>query len=461
MKPERTWQEQGVILITTLLLITLLMAVSMSGLGLSRSDFLGARNLLTATQALWIARAGAEVGKNWLEANLPGAVFPVSLGPVALADGSYTVTIQTLGNGAYRVTAIGSGSENSRRVVEEVVRLPDFAPAGVVTSDKDGLHPDFDDGSGGVGRRIPDFNVDGRNHGLDGALSALCPAVAPFAVTQAAAQNDLSNAVGTLKQEIVTRANSFCLANGDNAAGICTPGLFWVRGATALPRFQTGVCTVSTPSCFLNLDLTAAALRATALPPAAHLPPAPDNRGPFIASGASFVMSLNAAQQTRLQTAVNDMLQRLAELPENAIVSLASSIHSGNYTYGSTTEPAIVRFEEGDGALDIDNGAIVDGAGVLVIPRVVRLGNATLNWRGIILVTGSGDLRVEDAAACGQALGSVLVHDDATPDRKLDLDKVQKTGGCAPFSLSYSCEAVTRALTTLMRTVSWVEKYGA
>lgn len=103
----------------------------------------------------------------------------------------------------------------------------------------------------------------------------------------------------------------------------------------------------------------------------------------------------------------------------------------------------------------------MNGAGVLLIPRVVRLLNATLNWQGIVLVVGDGDLRIEDPAACGQVLGAVVVRDDAAPDRKLDLDKVERGAGCAPFAVNYSCEAVTRALTVLMRTVSWTEKFGA
>ena len=234
--------EAGIVLITTLLLISLLMAIGASGLVLSRTDLLISQNLLTGMQALWLARAGTEIGKNWLETNLPVTPLPFTLGPAELANGTYTVSIAALGNRAYRLTAVGLGPEGSRRVVEEVVRLPDFTPAGAVTSDGDGLHPDFNDDSGGVGRRIPDFSVDGRNHAPDGTLSALCPGVSPFAATQVAAQNDLSTAADTLKREVVTRANSFCQANGSDAAGTCTPGLFWVRGSAGLPRF------LSTPS---------------------------------------------------------------------------------------------------------------------------------------------------------------------------------------------------------------------
>ena len=51
---------------------------------------------------------------------------------------------QALGAGLYRLTGAGAGPDESRRVVEEIVRLPDLA-TGVITSDRDGLHPDFDD----------------------------------------------------------------------------------------------------------------------------------------------------------------------------------------------------------------------------------------------------------------------------------------------------------------------------
>lgn len=459
-KNNRT--EDGMILITTLLLIVLLIAVGVSGLSLSRSDLLVSRNLLTGTQALWTARAGIEHGKNWLEMNLPGATFPIELDPTALENGDYTVTIETLGNGAYRLTSIGTGPEESRRVVEEIVRFPDFTPLGVITSDGDGLHSDFDDGGGGLGRRIPDFNVDGRNHAMDGLLSPLCPSLSPFAVSQAVARSDLDNAANTLKRELVTRANGFCHADGSNASGTCSPGLSWVRGAAVFPRFQTGSCVATDPTCFLNLDLGNAALRALAVPPETHLPPEPDNRGPFTtgSSALPFVRLLSSVEHSRLQTAVNDMSLRVAELPEEKVSHISSGLYGGRYTYGSLTSPAVVRVDEGVGTIDLDGGAVIDGTGVLLIPRVVRLGNATLNWKGVIVIMGAGDLRIEDASACGQVLGSVIVHDDGTLDRKLDLDLVQRGGGCPPFAISYSCEAVTRALTALMRTVSWIEKYG-
>ena len=452
--------EAGVVLVITLLLIMLLMVVAASGLGLSRSDLLVSRNLLTGVQALWTSRAGIEVGKNWLEANLPEAAFPVTLGPAVVGDGTYSVSIETLGNGDYRLTSIGVGPEESRRVVEEIVRLPDFAPRGVITSDGDGLHPDFDDGSGGIGRRIPDFTVDGRNHAANGALSSLCPSLSPFAASQAVALNDLANAADLLKRDIVTRANAFCLADGGDAGGPCLPGLFWVRGAGTLPRFQAGSCVATDPACFLNLDLGNAALRALAFPPDEHLPLVPDDRGPFTTGSNPLVHLLTASEQGRLQTALHEIVLSVDELPEEKVSHISSSLHGGTYSYGSSMDPVVVRIDEGAGAIDLDGGVMVEGTGILLIPRVVRLSNATLNWKGLIVLTDAGDLRIENAPVCGQVLGAMVVHDDAALDRKLDFDKAQ-LDGCAPLSIGYSCEAVTRALTVLMRTVSWIEKYGA
>jgi len=455
--------EAGVVLITTLLLITLLLAVAAGALMLSRTDLLISRNLLTGAQALWLAQTGSEMGKNWLEENLAGALLPMTLGPEELAAGTYTVRIATLGNAEYQLTASGAAAEGSRRVVEEIVRLPDFTPDGVVTSDGDGLHPDFDDHSGGVGRRIPDFSVDGRNHAPDGTLSARCPGISPFATTQAVARDDLIAAANTLKQEIVTRANSFCQADGSSLAGSCTPGLAWVRGTGAAPRFTTGPCATTTPSCFLNLDLSAPALRADGFPVSVHLPTAPENHGPFapLPGAASFVLLLSAAERVRLHTAVDDILQGTAELPENKVLHISHSLGGGSYTYGTWDEPKVTRIEDGTDALDMSDGAEVNGAGVLIIPRVVRLGNVRFNWQGLVLVVGGGDLRVEEAHACGHILGAVVVRDDAAPDRKLDLDLVQRSGGCPPLAVNYSCETVSRALTLLMRTVSWTEKFGA
>ncbi len=177
------------------------------------------------------------MGKNWLGYKLPGAAFPIAIGPEALHDGQY------------RITAVGEGHDASRRVVEEVVHIPQFTPLGVVTSVGDGLHPEFTDtasSASGSGHRIRDFSIDGRNHVSGGTPSPLCPDIAPFAVSQAEAQTNLINALNSLKQKIVRRANRFCHADGRSSAfGSCTPGLAWVRGPAPLPRFVARHCSES------------------------------------------------------------------------------------------------------------------------------------------------------------------------------------------------------------------------
>ena len=120
--------ERGVVLLTTLLLMTLLAAIGSSRTILSRVDLFISQNLRSGVQAFWLAQAGAEVGKNWLEANVSGETFPVTLGPQALGEGTYTVRIEELDARRYRITATGVGAEASRRVVEEVIALPRLRP---------------------------------------------------------------------------------------------------------------------------------------------------------------------------------------------------------------------------------------------------------------------------------------------------------------------------------------------
>jgi hypothetical protein len=443
--------------------MVLLLFIGVGGLALSRTDVMIARNLLSGVQTLWVARAGAQVGRNWLETSFSPGALPVTMGPTVFANGTYTVEVVNLSDGLYRFTSTGHGPEGSRRVIEEVVHVPDFVPAGAVTNDGDGLHADFDDHGTGAGRRIPGFSIDGRNHASDGSLSADCPAVVPFATTQAAAHADLFAALTTLKREVVIRANTFCLASGGSTVdGTCTPGLSWIRGTAALPRFQSDPCAATDPTCFINLDLAQAALRATALPPASHLPAAPQNRGPLTpapTTTAPIVKLLTVSEQTRLQTALDEITQRVAALPSVSTLQITADITSGTHTYGTPEVPKVTVVEDGTGALEISGRAIVNGAGVLLVPRVVQLRNATLNWRGMVVIVDDGDLRIGDVAACGQITGSVVIRDDATLDQKFDLDLVEATALCSPFAVNYSCEATTRALALLARTVSWTEKF--
>ncbi len=454
-------------MLTTLILMALLAAIGGSRTLLSRVDLFISHNLRSGVQAFWLAQAGAEVGKNWLEANLPGETFPLTLGPQALGEGTYTVRIEELSARRYRITATGTGSEASRRVVEEVVSLPPFMPLGAVSSLGAGLQPDFTDPTTspiGSGHRIPDFSIDGRNHALDGGMSPRCPDIAPFAVHQIQAQTDLINAQNSLKQRIVTRANRFCRADGGSTAfGVCTPGLAWVRGPALLPRFAPQPCGPEEQACFLRLDLSAAVLRAAAQPAHIHLPATPDDRGPFTPSSATtpFAYLLAAEEQHQLQTALVEIQQQIARLPLEQIVEIAHSIGSSSHTYGTAAQPRITQIQDRPSPLWMHNSARVTGAGILIIPRVVLLNNVTFQWQGIVVIVDDGDLRAVGPNVCGQILGAVLVQDNGTPGQKLDFDRVRRSSACAPLAVNYSCEAVTRALVLLQRTVSWTEQFDA
>ena len=117
-------QQRGFIFISTLLLMSLLIPLSLSALTRLQTDLHISRNLLSSLQALWIARAGVAVGKDWLENSGPQTAFPVSLGPHPFADGSYNVSIDRLGGGRYRVSALGQGADATRRRIEEIVHIP-------------------------------------------------------------------------------------------------------------------------------------------------------------------------------------------------------------------------------------------------------------------------------------------------------------------------------------------------
>lgn len=458
--------QHGVALLATLLITALLVAAAAGGAIVSRIDLFISGNLRSGVQAFWLARAGAESGKNWLENNLAGATFPITIGPRRLGEGSLTVRIDAPAAGRYRITATGEDDRASRRVVEEIVSVPALTPLGVVTSLGGGLRPDFRDplsSTSDVGQRIPDFSLDGRNRAADGSLSGRCADVAPFAVAQPAAQSAFVTAADALKQRLVTRANHFCDAAGrSTGSGSCTPGLSWLRGPAALPRFTAGTCAATDPACFVTLDLSAAVLRAAAQPAELHVALPPDDRGPFHPGTAAdaFVGLLDAAQLTQLAAALAEVRTRVAALPDGQVLDVTEDLGSGTHTYGTPTAPRVTRVRGGTGPLRIGNGARLSGAGVLVVSRAVELGQASLDWHGLVLLVDDGALRAAAPEVCGRILGAVVVDASAATGAgsgRFDLNRVARRD-CAPLAVAYSCETVSRALVLLQQTLSWTER---
>ena len=467
-----TWRvsrgsQHGVALLATLLVTALLVAAAAGGAVVSRIDLFISGNLHSGVQAFWLAQAGAESGKNWLESNLAGATFPITIGPRRLGEGSFTVRIDAPAAGRYRITAIGEDDRASRRVVEEIVAIPALTPPGVVTSLGGGLWPDFRDplsSTSDVGQRIPDFSLDGRHRAADGSLSGRCADVAPFAVAQPSAQSALVTAADALKQRLVTRANHFCDAAGrGTGSGSCTPGLAWLRGPAALPRFTAGTCAATDPVCFVNLDLSAAALRATAQPAELHVALPPDDRGPFHPGTAAdaFVRLLDAAQRTQLAAALAEVRTRVAALPDDQVLDITDDLGSGLHTYGTPTAPRVTRVRGGIGPLRVGNGARLSGAGVLVVSRALKLDRASLNWHGLVMLMDDGALRAAEPEVCGRILGAVVVDASAATSAvgsgRFDLNRIARRD-CAPLAVAYSCETVSRALLLLQQTLSWTER---
>lgn len=460
-------EQHGVALLATLLVTALFVAAAAGGTVVSRTDLFISGNLRSGVQAFWLAQAGAESGKNWLENNSAGATFPITIGPRRLGEGGFTVRIDAPAAGRYRITATGEDDRASRRVVEEILAIPALTPLGVVTSLGDGLRPDFRDplsSASDVGQRIPDFSLDGRNRAADGSLSDRCADVAPFAVTQPSAQSALITASDAIKRRLVTRANHFCDAAGrSTGSGSCTPGLAWLRGPAALPRFAAGTCAATDPACFVNLDLSAAALRATAQPAELHVALPPDDRGPFHPGTAadSLVRLLDAAQRTQLAAALAEVRTRVAALPDGRVLDVTDDLGSGTHTYGTPTAPRVTRVRGGTDPLRVGNGARLSGAGVLVVSRALELGRASLDWHGLVLLVDDGALRAAAPEVCGRILGAVVVDVGAAASApgggRFDLNRIARRD-CAPLAVAYSCETVSRALLLLQRTLSWTER---
>ena len=522
-------KDRGIALPITLVVMSALVGLAGAGLILSRSDLMISNNVVTGAKAIWTAMAGAEIGKNWLKANLTSGPFPTTLGPTTYVSGNYTVTIDRYNSGTndgkFRITSTGVGPDNSHRVVEEVVRIPDLVNiVGAVTIDGDETGSQLNtnylsDMVIPLSKEIPSFSIDGRNHDKDGNLSNTCADISPIAGTTNNLNTDVTGRVDSLKDNIVKESFN-CNETGTD----CPPGLFWVRGSLPGANYRyirSGTdcpgCGCPTnpllPQCYQNLDLSAPELWATAVtdnlvnPPAVTIPVAPNDRGPFMydtpanVTDPNLVKVLTSTEVTQLQKAINDILDFAINAQASEKVCIVGDISGGTQTIGTWTDPKIAIVSDpnsnnlrmkalstaapcsgagGSGNdLDVKDGAVVDGAGILIVPKRLRIEDATFNWQGIVVVLDDGDLRVTDSDACGTIIGAVILQDLQGNDPKLDLDTVEQQGNggvcavrpplgcnpytnqCTPFSINYSCEAVDNALGNLiLQTISWSEKYG-
>ncbi|MFQ5542238.1 MAG: hypothetical protein ACE5E2_05365, partial [Candidatus Binatia bacterium] len=470
--------SQGMALVVVTLLMSIFLTLTGAGLLFSQLDLKMAGNHKLGTEAFHIADAGIVRGKEWLDGNLTSGPFPTTIAD-SFGSGSYTVIVDRFtpgtNDGTYRITSTGLRLNDTKKAIESVVKRPSFNPPAVITIDGDGTHSDFDDGSGGTGSRIPAFSIDGRDHSADG--SSLAPtgiALSAFAGTELGINTDITSSASDLKKRIVKRANAFC------PGADCTPGLYYVKDMNLTDN--DGDCLG--PQCYENLGLSDPGLRATARdgttsPPTYTFPSSPDDAGPFtpISGSSPLVKNLNSTEISELQQSIQDIIELSNASPASKKNCISNDIIGGTYTFGTPSDPMVTFIGDpcssnptyvpgGNGNdLDVRNGAVVSGAGILIVPRRLRLRDATFNWQGIVLVVEDGDFRVGQGGgggsenSCGSINGAIILQDDAGNDPKLDMDKVAPgSATCESFSVNFSSEAVNNTL-DLLEVVSWKEMF--
>jgi len=463
--------ERGVVMVISLLILALLVGAGVGAIVSTQTDLKTSSNVKVGAQAFYLASAGIERGKQQLVDS--GSESPINEN---FGAGSYSVTIVNLGSERYRLTStacLPAGnpcpSGNSKKEIVTIMARPDFTPSAAINIDGDGTHPDFNDGSGGTGSKIPSFSVDGRNHSADGSsLSSTCVDVSPFAGTESGANTDITDKADDLKRRIVQRAKDLCPSSPD-----CTYGLDYVNSDLKLkddPSFCPGT------KCFKNLDLSEPKLRSD---PAAT--PLVDQRGPFTPiDPLPLVKQVTGSELAQLQQSIADIIEISNSSPASKKNCISADIRGGTSTFGTPTDPKITyilkdcpsnpKYVAGSTQgvdLDIKDGAVVNGAGILIIPKRLRLRVATFNWQGIVLVVGGGDFRAEptgggSANSCGAINGALILQDDQGNDTKLDMDKVSEDGCTSPnkpFAINFSCDAVNASLQPLLKQISWVEKF--
>ena len=123
-------EERGFVLVSVLMGATLLVALSSSGLFLSRTDLQITGNFVTGTQTLYVAEAGISHAWSILDdrsvfTNTFAAGDTELLTDVVFGVGDYTVSTSALADtepNALRITSVANGPANARRVIEALVQ---------------------------------------------------------------------------------------------------------------------------------------------------------------------------------------------------------------------------------------------------------------------------------------------------------------------------------------------------
>lgn len=400
------------------------------------------------------------------------------------ANGMQTVYMLT----SLAVTSQASGVNGARKLLQAEVVAPSIRPAGVLTTASMNLATTLNAG-------VPPVAVDGRVHKLDGTLSTgnTCSAVAPLATNTGSSQ--MEQVLDQMRKNIVDTANGSCTAGGSNiGSNICTPGLWWVRGTDSSTRFVTSVttgtsggsggsdggtsggsgsspggssphdggggsndshgtltgssttaCDPTSASCYTNLNLSAPQLFAIAATNGSHVPTVtlPANAtAPFVGNSGnqadSTIYQPSSPQTVTDQIAAVNNLVATSQSKGNYFVTSAATLNS---SYGTSTAPAVVVIT--DTTFSLQNGASLSGYGVLVVPSALEISNASLFWNGIVVVnSGTGHVTV-GSGANGYINGALLLAPGAA------FNFSNSSSANASFRISYSCDAVDLAFSTL------------
>lgn len=401
----------------------------------------------------------------------------------------------------YMLTALavtpGLRENSARTLLRSEVVAPSIRPPGAITMDAVGSTPTLSDGT-----NIPSTVVDGRSHNMDGTLATngRCSSVAALATDNPTSTAQLQQQLNLVRQSIVNTANNSCKADGsDNNGGHCTPGLWWVRGTGSSFRFVTltstsgstsggsgssdgndgqlssgsgsgsTTCDSSTANCYTYLNLASPELLAVSASYGSPVPTVtlpgnlPPDKAPALFTGGPGNQTTGSIYQSALTATLPNEVSLVSAL-------VAASQAQDNYvavssanlapSYGSSTQPAIVRIT--DSSLILQNQSL-SGYGVLVVPNDLEINaGGILQWTGIVLVqagsivqqTGSGAQFQITAGGQGFIRGALLLQPGTTTapgstSSTLVSKTASTTSGTPAFQISYSCDAIDLAFSSL------------
>ena len=127
-------------MITGLVIMVLLTAIGTYAINMTDIDQTLSGNLRASKQVFYLADAGTQHAKTFLNQNKGnwntyGYATPQTLIPITkIANlGQYTVTIQNAGGGGRRIQATGTNTNHARAVIETLMRIGPFNPGDAIT----------------------------------------------------------------------------------------------------------------------------------------------------------------------------------------------------------------------------------------------------------------------------------------------------------------------------------------